>query len=326
MKRIGIISKRGKPEALELLKKLVPWLQERGFEVLLCREAAAHLGVAGYEPPEIPRMAELIIVLGGDGTMLSVARLTAGRDIPILGVNLGGLGFITEVNKDDLFVVIEDVLTHGAQPSPQGSQPVTNGPKPVTNGPKPVTNGSRPSDGGFDYEERMMLDADVIREGASVARYTVLNDIVINKGALARIFDMETFIEGRYVTTYNADGLIVATPTGSTAYSMSAGGPILYPTLHCIAITPICPHTLTNRPIVIQDNMTIEITIRGEALRVGDDSNIDVFLTLDGQVGFTLMQDDLIIIKKSQHKTRIIIPAGRDYFQILREKLRWGER
>ena len=291
MKRIGIISKRGKPEALELLKKLVPWLQERGFEVLLCREAAAQMGVPGYEPPEIARMAELIIVLGGDGTMLSVARLSAGRDIPILGVNLGGLGFITEVNTDELFVVIQDVL-----------------------------------DGRCAYEERMMLDADVIREGASVARYTVLNDIVINKGALARIFDMETFIEQKYVTTYKADGLIVATPTGSTAYSMSAGGPVLYPTLHCIAITPICPHTLTNRPIVIQDNMIIEITIRGETLRAGYDSNIDVFLTLDGQVGFTLMQDDMIIIKKSQHRTRIIIPTGRDYFQILREKLRWGER
>jgi NAD+ kinase len=291
MKRIGIISKRGKPEALELLKKLAPWLQERSFEVFLCREAAAHMGVVGFDPPEIARMAELIIVLGGDGTMLSVARLSAGRDIPILGVNLGGLGFITEVNKDELFGVIDDVLS-----------------------------------GRCEYEERMMLDADVIREGASVARYTVLNDIVINKGALARIFDMETFIERQYVTTYKADGLIVATPTGSTAYSMSAGGPILYPTLHCIAITPICPHTLTNRPIVIEDNMTIEIAIRGDALRIGDDSNIDVFLTLDGQVGFTLMQDDRIIIGKSQHRTKIIIPSGRDYFQILREKLRWGER
>ncbi|MBF0521289.1 MAG: NAD(+)/NADH kinase, partial [Nitrospirae bacterium] len=167
-------------------------------------------------------------------------------------------------------------------------------------------------------EDRIMLNASVIRDGKTLATYTVLNDVVVTKGALARIFDLEMFIDGAYVTTFRADGLIVSSPTGSTAYSLSAGGPILYPTLHCFVVTPICSHTLTNRPIVVNDDMSIEIV-------VGSGSE-DVYLTLDGQLGQHLKEKDVVSVKRSAHMTRLLIPCERDYFQILREKLKWGER
>lgn len=283
MKKIGIICKAGRPEPPEILKELLPWLRKKGFETFLDSETAAILDMEGHPRSQIPSLVDVIVVLGGDGTMLSVARLVCEKGIPILGVNLGGLGFITEVQRAELYEAMDKILS-----------------------------------GECSFEERIMLTAHIHRHGERIAEYTVLNDVVINKGALARIIDLETYINKAYVTTFKADGLIVSTPTGSTAYSLSAGGPILYPTLNSIVLTPICPHTLTNRPIVLPDDVLIEIALKSPSE--------DVFLTLDGQVGFSLRQNDIVEVKKSPYKTKLLIPYERDYFQILRTKLKWGER
>lgn len=283
MKRIGIICKIGRTEPLEILKDFLPWLREKGYEVFLDAETARALDTEGYSRSQIPSLADVIIVLGGDRTMLSVARLVGDKGVPILGVNLGGLGFITEVNREEIFSAMNKVLS-----------------------------------GSCSEEERIMLTAMVYRHGEKIADFLVLNDVVINKGALARITDMETYVNNAYVTTFKADGLILSTPTGSTAYSLSAGGPILYPTLNSILLTPICPHTLTNRPIVLPDNVVIEVILRS--------ASEDVFLTLDGQVGFSLRNNDAIEVRKAEFKTKILIPCERDYFQVLRTKLKWGER
>ena len=283
MKKVGIICKTGIPEPMELMKELLPWLRQKGYEAYLDKETASVLNVGGTSRSQIPSLADIIVVLGGDGTMLSVARLVGEIGLPILGVNIGGLGFLTAVQKDELYSVLEKVLT--------GECPV---------------------------EERIMLTACVFRHSECIAEYLVVNDVVVNKGALARIIDLETYIDHSCVATFKADGLIVATPTGSTAYALSAGGPILYPTLNCIVLAPICPHTLTNRPIVLPDNVVVDIVLRS--------LNEDVFLTIDGQVGFSLRQNDTVEVKKSQFKTRLFIPGERDYFQILRTKLKWGER
>jgi NAD+ kinase len=283
MKKVGIICKTGIPEPVELLKELLPWLRQKGCEAYVDKETASVLNIEGTARSVIPSLADIIVVLGGDGTMLSVARLVGEKGIPILGVNIGGLGFLTAVTKDELYSVLQTLLT--------GDCPV---------------------------EERIMLTACVLRHSECIAEYLVVNDVVVNKGALARIIDLETYIDQSYVATFKADGLIVSTPTGSTAYALSAGGPILYPTLNSIVMAPICPHTLTNRPIVLPDNVIIDIVLRSQ--------NEDVFLTIDGQVGFSLRQGDTVKVKKSQFKTRLFIPCERDYFQILRTKLKWGER
>jgi NAD+ kinase len=283
VKRIGIICKTGRPEPAEILKKFLPWLRSKGHDVFLDMETAEILNVDGHPRANIPSLVNIIIVLGGDGTMLSVARLVGEKGIPILGINLGGLGFITEVNREEIFEAVEKVLS-----------------------------------GNCSVEDRIMLSAFVYRHEEKIADFIVLNDVVVNKGALARIIDMETYVNKSYVATFKADGLIISTPTGSTAYSLSAGGPILYPTLNSIVITPICPHTLTNRPIVLPDDFTIEIKMRSESE--------DVFLTLDGQVGFSLKKNDMIVVKKWDFTTKLLIPCERDYFQVLRTKLKWGER
>lgn len=283
MKHIGVICKAGRPEPLEILKELIPWLNSKGIETIIDTETASLINTKGCSRSEIPDKAEMMIVLGGDGTMLNVARLVYEKGIPILGINLGGLGFITEVQREEIYDGIEKTLSGNAL-----------------------------------IEERIMLTAQIHRHGDRIAEYTVLNDVVINKGALARIIDLETFINKSYVTTFKSDGLIVSTPTGSTAYSLSAGGPVLYPTLDCILLTPICPHTLTNRPIVLPDDVLIEIKLKS--------FSEDVFLTLDGQVGFNLKIDDIVEIRRSPYKTRLLIPFERDFFQVLRTKLKWGER
>ncbi len=283
MKRIGIICKTGRLELLEIMKEFLPWLRERGVEFFVDIETAQYINMKGYPRSEIPYLAEAVVVFGGDGTMLSVARIVCEKDVPILGVNLGGLGFITEVHKTEIFDAMEEVLS-----------------------------------GKGLLEERLMLTACVQRHGEKIAEYTVLNDVVINKGALARIVEMETFIDRMYVTSFRADGLIVATPTGSTAYNLSAGGPILDPKMDCIILTPICPHTLTNRPIVLPAGVLVEITMKTHAE--------DVFLTLDGQVGFSLRQNDIVSVEKSPFRTRLLIRRERNPFQVLRTKLKWGER
>jgi NAD+ kinase len=225
----------------------------------------------------------MVIVLGGDGTLLSVARLVGVHEVPILGVNLGGLGFLTEITLEELYRVLERVIQ-----------------------------------GDFITDERVVLNAAVIRRGERMAEFIVLNDAVINKGALARIIDLETTINEEYLTTFKSDGLIISTPTGSTAYNLSAGGPIVYPSLHCIIVTPICPHTLTNRPIVIPDDVEIRAILKTKQQ--------EVILTLDGQQGFSLEFEDVVEVRKAEGRILLIKSPYRHYFEVLREKLKWGER
>lgn len=283
MERIGIICKTGISEPAELLKEMLPWFRQKGYETIVDIETASILNIEGLARSQIPALADVIIVLGGDGTLLSTCRLVAEKEVPVLGVNIGGLGFLTEVPVEKLYEMLEMVLS--------GDCPI---------------------------EERLMLKAQVLRHGAAIAEYTILNEVVVNKAALARIIDLETYINHSYVTTFKADGLIISTPTGSTAYSLSAGGPVLYPTLDNIVVTPICPHTLTNRAIVLAGNSVIEVILRSPTERV--------YLTLDGQLGFSVMQNDTVVVVKSPFKTRLLIPCDRDYFEILRKKLKWGER
>lgn len=290
MKRIGIIAKQNKPEAVPIVRNLVEWLRPKKIEVYIEEGigklfrpplTGPHLNSVGRE--DIPTHTEMIIVLGGDGTLLSVARLVGDYEVPILGVNLGGLGFLTEITLEELYRVLERVVQ-----------------------------------GDFVTDERVVLNAAVIRRGERMVEFTVLNDAVINKGALARIVDLETTINGEYLTTFKSDGLIISTPTGSTAYNLSAGGPIVYPSLHCIIITPICPHTLTNRPIVIPDDVEIRAMLKTKQQ--------EVILTLDGQQGFTLEFEDVVEVRKAEGRILLIKSPYRHYFEVLREKLKWGGR
>jgi len=282
IKKIGIISKPRKSDAGPVLSDLVRWLKERGIEPLMDQETA---GLIDFESPhkrtDIAALSDLILVLGGDGTLISVSRLIGSRGTPILGVNLGSLGFLTEVTLDEMYPLLEKILA-----------------------------------GKMSIDERWTLDVAVQRGDKELAKYTVLNDVVINKGALARMILMETVIDGRYLNTYRADGLIISTPTGSTAYSLSAGGPIINPKVGAIIISPICPHTITNRPIVVREDVMIEVTLQTE--------NEDVLVTLDGQEGYPLQYLDKVVVKKSANVIRLITSPDKDYYEVLRQKLRWG--
>jgi NAD+ kinase len=290
MKRIGIIAKRNKPEAVTIVKNLVEWLRPKKVEVYIEEEMENLLSLSITGPylnfvkrKELPSHVEMMIVLGGDGTLLSVARQVWNRNIPILGVNLGGLGFLTEISLEELHGILERVIQ-----------------------------------GDFKTDERDVLNASVIRKGERIVEFTVLNDAVINKGALARIIDLEISIDGEYLTTFQSDGLIISTPTGSTAYNLSAGGPIVYPSLHTLIITPICPHTLTNRPIVIPDDVEVRALLKSK--------EEEVILTLDGQQGFPLEFEDMVELRKAEGRILLIKSPHRNYFELLREKLKWGER
>jgi NAD+ kinase len=290
MNRIGIIAKKNKPEVVTIAGHLVEWLGTKKIKVYLEGEIGRLLSPTpseeywkSIEKEEIPTDVEMIIVLGGDGTLLSVARQVWNKNIPILGVNLGGLGFLTEITLDELYPVLEKVVQDD-----------------------------------FATNEREVLNAGVIRRGKRIAEFIVLNDAVINKGALARIIDLETTINGEYLSTFRSDGLIISTPTGSTAYNLSAGGPIVYPSLHTIIITPICPHTLTIRPIIIPDDVKIRALLKSR--------DEEVTLTLDGQQGFTLEFEDVVEVGKAEGRILLIKSPYRHYFELLREKLKWGER
>lgn len=284
MKRIGIFAKRHHRDAVRLAEDVVAWLVERKIEVFVDELLANEMAdMRGYPGQAIPPLVDMVVVLGGDGTLLSVARLIGDLRTPILGVNLGSLGFLTEITRPELFPMLEQVVK-----------------------------------GDFTVSERMRLLAIIRRDGKEVARYRVLNDIVINKGALSRIIDMEAWVDDDYLTTFKADGLIVSTPTGSTGYNLAAGGPIVYPGNHCHVISPICPHTLTNRPIVVSDEATIKVEVKS--------SDEDVVFTADGQEGMPLQGGDVVELRKSNHSTLLIKSPSKDYFQVLRTKLRWGER
>ncbi len=284
MKKIAIFAKVHDPRCQGVAEELVAWLGERGLVSLVEAHLAKHLRyAAGMDEDDIRSQADLVVVLGGDGTLISVARLVGAREVPILGVNLGSLGFLTEITLDELYPALERCLS-----------------------------------GDYEVSERMMLRATVVRDGKEIASHRVLNDVVINKGALARIIDLETEVDDRWLTTFKADGLIISTPTGSTGYSVAANGPIVHPALDCLVITPICPHTLTNRPIVVASDAVITVTLQS--------ANEDVFLTLDGQVGVELRSGDLIRIRRARHRARLVASRSKDYFEVLRTKLKWGER
>ena len=282
---VAIFAKVHAPRCKTIVDNLIVWLERRDCVPLVEENLARHIGYHHGTPPhEIREQAELVVVLGGDGTLISVARLMCGRDVPILGVNLGSLGFLTETTVDEMYPRLEKCL-----------------------------------DGNPRVSDRMMLEVTVIRDGKEIERGNVLNDAVINKGALARIVDLETKVNRHVLTTFKADGLIVSTPTGSTGYSMSAGGPIIHPHMSCIVITPICPHTLTNRPIVVTDDSTVSVTVA---------SSFDekVYLTLDGQVGIELTEGDTVEIRRALKTIALVASKNRDYFEVLRTKLKWGER
>lgn len=284
MKKIAVFAKVHDPRCQDVAVELFNWLSERDCQPLIEAHLARHLGCNGVAAEDISSRAEMVVVLGGDGTLISTARIIGERDIPILGVNLGSLGFLTEIALDELYPALEKCLR-----------------------------------GDYRVSERIMLRAVVERDGRETASHLVLNDVVINKGALARIVDLKTRVNALDLATFKADGLIISTPTGSTGYSLSAGGPIVNPSMNCIVITPICPHTLTNRPIVIDDDSVVEVTVKSL-----DDEGI--FLTLDGQVGLELRSGDRIRVSRATHTAKLVMSEERDYFAVLRTKLKWGER
>ncbi len=284
MKSAGIIAKHTDPRAKTIVSELCGWLDERGKGVVLDRETAALVGrPEAVVRSKIPELCDFLIVIGGDGTLLSAARVVGATGKPILGVNLGSLGFMTAITLEELYPALERIFR---------------------------------SEIGFD--ERMMLVAHVHRLGERVANYTVLNDVVINKGALAKIIDIKATVGDELLSTFKADGLIISTPTGSTGYSLAAQGPIIYPTLRSILITPICPHMLTFRPLVVPDDLVVRAELTSK--------ETDVFLTLDGQVGFGLREGDVVEVKKAESTIRFFRSPFRDYFTVLRTKLKWGER
>ena len=278
VRRIGIIAKATSPHAGEVMAKLVPWLVDKGVKINIQEEYSELAGPLAQAVPrgEVPNGVDIMLVLGGDGTLLSVARLVEGTDIPLLGINLGSLGFLTELGLEELFPALERVLA-----------------------------------GNYRIEGRMRLKVHLHRKGEETREFKVFNDVVINKGALARIFDLKAFVNGNEVTTFKADGLIISTPTGSTAYSLSAGGPIVEPTLDLILISPICSHTLTNRPLVVPGSSLVELHLTGDPGKV--------YLTLDGQEGMSLSGGDRIQVKASSNRVKT-------FYDVLGAKLHWGRR
>ncbi|HLK19801.1 MAG TPA: NAD(+)/NADH kinase [Bryobacteraceae bacterium] len=281
---VGIMAKPGIPHASAIVTELVAWLHARGVEARLDPTASNYIGRSdGVEREKVPEGTQLIIVLGGDGTLLAAARAVAGRVIPIFPVNLGGLGFLTAITLDQLYPQLERAFS--------GEQRVV---------------------------PRKMLHGELVRDGKSLRSFQALNDIVIAKTQIARMIDLEMHVDEQYVSTFKADGMILATPTGSTAYSLSAGGPIVYPLVSAICITPVCPHMLTNRPVLVPDNMVIQVIVQTE--------DGQAYLTVDGQVGEPLRRNDRVVCRSSEHSVHLIRPPKMFFFDVLRQKLKWGER
>lgn len=281
---VGIISRPRREQLSEVVPPLLEWLRARGVNAVYDEETAVCLPDAssGRTRPLVADSSQLLLVLGGDGTMLSAASLAAPRGIPILPVNMGSLGFLTSFTLEELYPALEDTLN-----------------------------------GRFSVSRRIMLQVALQRANVVIENQSAVNEAVINKGALARMIGLELIIDSAPVCRYRADGLIVATPTGSTAYSLSAGGPIMHPTVESFVITPICPHTLNDRPLVVPDSSSIEIKLNHETE--------SVFLTLDGQRGIPLRATDRVRISRAEDKLQLIQPPKKSYFEILRSKLKWGE-
>jgi NAD+ kinase len=281
----GIVCKPIKEMVSSVVPTLIEWLAARDVQTYLDPHTADTLKLPGrgLRREEMGGKIDWLIVLGGDGTLLAAARAMGANQVPILAVNLGGLGFLTSVTLDELYPVLEKVLA-----------------------------------GTANLSGRMMLQAEILHDGKSSDKQIALNDAVANKAALARMLDFDVHVDGHHVGRYRADGLIVATPTGSTAYSLAAGGPIIHPDLDAFVITPICPHMLTNRPLVVPDTAKVELDFAP--------SHEPVYLTMDGQIGFQLDAKDRVVITKSQHKVQVVKPPTMTYYEILRSKLRWSER
>ena len=288
IRRVGVLVKPHQTDALKVICRMVEWLHEHGLTLVgtqeIEQERIEHETGCAIEVVDEERFAasvDLIVVLGGDGTIVSAARLMGDEETPVLGVNYGGLGYLAEFRIEELYAGLETVLA-----------------------------------GDFRLDRRVMLTAELFRGDEVITRNRVLNDVVINKSALARIIEIETRLNNQFVNSFRADGLIVSTPTGSTAYNLSAGGPIIYPSMNAIVLTPICPFTLSNRPIVVPDDAEIELIFKTP--------DEDVALTLDGQVGFPLKAEDHVHIRKSRTTFNLVQPTTRNYFEVLRDKLRWG--
>lgn len=286
--RIGIVLKPHQPEALNTICELVEWLAERGIKLMggpeIERERIAHQTGCAIEEVETSKLAaevDLMLVLGGDGTMIATARLIGDQEVPVLGINYGGLGYLAEFRVAELYSALESILA-----------------------------------GNYRLDRRVMLAVELRRNEIALTTNRVLNDVVINKSALARIIEIDTYFNHQSVNSFRADGLIVSTPTGSTAYNLSAGGPVIFPSMNAVVITPICPFTLSNRPIVVPDDSEIELLLKTD--------HEEVALTLDGQVGFPLKVGDRVLIRKSRTTFNLIQPSNRNYFDVLRDKLRWG--
>jgi NAD+ kinase len=280
---VGIIYKHHHDPAKKEAEKLRVWFKKRDIRVISEEmDAKGPANGTFKESSAIPNDVNWVVVLGGDGTLLGAARRVGRYGVPMLGVNLGGLGFLTCIPLDRLYPVVEIMIQDG-----------------------------------LDVETRVMLETKVLRGSSEVIQFQVLNDVVINKSTLARIIDLDVTINDNFLTTFRADGLIISTPTGSTAYNLSAGGPILYPTSESFVLTPICPFTLTNRPIIVPDKAVIDI-------KLGKESEEAVVLTFDGQVGFDLHHEDLVTIRKSDEKITLFKSPDHSYFEILRTKLMWG--
>ena len=282
IRRVGIIANIRKEKAPELITRLKSWAKDRGVEVVLEREIAQKMTEpGGVDREEIGSRVDMIVAFGGDGTLLMAARSVRKFNVPILGINLGAFGYLTVFNLNEMIEALEMIYR-----------------------------------GDYRTERRMMLDVRVHGSGKTQEDCSVLNDVVINRGNLSRMVDLEVIVDDRYLTTYKADGLIISTPTGSTAYSLSAGGPIVFPVLDSIIINPICPHTLTNRPVMLPESASIRVVLWTKGL--------GATATLDGQLSYDLRSGDSIVIRKSQYVTNLVTSPRREYLQILRSKLGWG--
>lgn len=283
-KTAAIISRPDRPQVAQILPGLFTWLAEHGYKVIIDVETAGYASAGEVVPRPLmaSRQLDLVVVLGGDGTLLSAARVTAAIDVPLLGVNLGSLGFLTEVPPDSLYSILDAI-----------------------------------GQGRAAVEHRSLMQVELLRGTEVRGSYLVFNDAVVNKTALARLNTYDLYIDKVFVSSYRADGMIVATPTGSTAYSLSAGGPVLMPMVKALVITPVAPHALTHRPLVVPDSVEIEILLRSE--------EEVAYLSLDGQPGLDLSDGDRVRCSRSQHHVNLFRTGG-DFFQVLRSKLKWGER
>lgn len=284
--RVGIVVNPKKDSAFPLIEKVVEWLRAREIKVLLDSAVSDVVDSRAESSPlrDMPGRVDLIIAFGGDGTMLSVAQQMNGADTPVVGVKVGGLGFLTEVTEDEVFDTLEEVLS-----------------------------------GRHRIERRMMLSCSVIHhDGSKHHEHVALNDVVIQRDSLERMLTLETYVDDEFLASYACDGLIISTPTGSTAHSLSAGGPIIYPEAEAMVITPICPHMLTNRPLVLSSNQEVRVIMASEPVSTG--------LMIDGQIAIGLHQWDQVIIRKSPFSMHLAAPSGKSYFEILRTKLNWGRR